>query len=317
MRALVLVPCSERKRFSPAMPMRAQTLPAGPLDLVARSWGLRAQNATPKLRPDRLYRGRTFLEGRKAAKCLGAELVVISAGYGLLSEQDEVAPYSLTVLPGKADSILGKVHHSEWLPSAWWRMLGEHTPAETDLCALLEQRKPNLILMSLSAGYALLIADQLQILTPDQKARLRIFCAGAGSHVPRVVADNIMPYDARLDGADSPIRGTMSDFSGRALHHYARCVRDGNIKGMNLAEDKTDLAALTANWAPPNKTCRIRQTDREIVAFILDTWCRTGGSSSASLRLLRQSGRACEQGRFRILFRQVANRRDAHQKNTA
>ena len=117
-------------------------------------------------------------------------------------------------------------------------MLGENTPAETDLCALLAQRKPDLILMSLSAGYAHLIADEFRVLAPDQKPRLRIFCAGANSQVPPAVADNIMPYDTRLDGPDSPIRGTMSDFSGRALHHYARCVRDGIINGMNLAEIK-------------------------------------------------------------------------------
>ena len=273
------------------------------------------RHATPKLRPDRLYCGRAFLEGRKAASCLDAEFFVISAGYGLVSERDEVAPYSLTVVPGKADSIARKVPRSEWLPNTWWRMLGENTPAKTDLRALLAQTEPDLILMSLSAGYAHLIADELQVLMPDLKPRLRIFCAGDNSRVPPAVADNIMPYDARLDGPDSPIRGTMSDFSGRALHHYARGVRDGVIKGMNLTEDKTDLVTMMAGWTPPNRPRRERQTDEEIIAFILDAWCRTGGRSSTSLRLLKDSGRACEQGRFRDLFSRAAIQRDAHRKD--
>ena len=76
-----------------------------------------------------------------------------------------------------------------------------------------------------------------------------------------------------------------------------------------------DLIALMAGWTPPVKPHRKRQTDGEIIAFILDAWCRTGGSSGASLRLLRNSGRACEQGRFRDLFGCAANQRDAHRKD--
>ena len=295
--------------------MCAQNLTAGRINLVAQAWGRRLRDATPKFRPDELYCGRAFLQGRKAANCLDAELFVISAGYGLVSERDKLAPYSLTVLPGKADSIVRKVPRSEWSPNFWWRMLGGNTPAETNLCALLAQRQFDLILMSLSAGYAHLISDELRRLTPDQKPRLRIFCAGRNQHLPTAVTDNMMPYDARLDGPDSPIKGTMSDFSGRALHHYARCVMDSVVKGMNLAEDKRDLKTMIAGWTPPNRPSRERQTDEEIIAFILNAWCSTGGRLNASLRLLRDSGRACEQKRFRDLFFRAAVQRDAQRKD--
>ena len=295
--------------------MCAQNLTAGRINLVAQAWGQRLRDAIPKFHPDDLYCGRAFLQGRKAANCLDAELFVISAGYGLVSERDKLAPYSLTVLPGKADSIARKVPRSEWSPNSWWRMLGGNTPAETDLCAMLAQRQFDLILMSLSAGYAHLIADELRRLAPDQKPRLRIFCAGGNPHLPPVVADNMMPYDARLDGPDSPIKGTMSDFSGRALHHYARCVMDSVVKGMNLAEDKTDLMTMMAEWTPPDRPSRERQTDEEIIAFILNAWSGTGGSLSTSLRLLRDSGRACKQERFHDLFCRAAIQRDAHWKD--
>ena len=107
----------------------------------------------------------------------------------------------------------------------------------------------------------------------------------------------------------------MSDFSGRALHHYARCVMDSVVKGMNLAEDKTDLMTMMAEWTPPDRPRRERQTDEEIIAFILNAWSGTGGSLSASLRLLRDSGRACKQERFHDLFCRAAIQRDAHWKD--
>lgn len=272
-------------------------------------------DATLKWPPDRVYCGRSYQEGRAAAHRLDAELVVISAGYGLVSERDEVAPYSLTVVSGKADSIANKVPTSEWSPNAWWRALGENTPAKTRLCTLLTQIEPDLILMSLSAGYAQLVADELRALTQNLKPRLRIFCAGTNPPIPHLVGNNIMPYDDRLDGPHSPIRGTMSDFSCRALHHYARCLRDGLIRGVNLVEDKADLVSMMAGWASPEKPRRKRQTDEKIVTFILDSWCQTGGRLSTSFRLLKDSGHACEQGRFSNLFRQAIIQREERQKD--
>ena len=295
--------------------MCARSLTSGSLDHVAQTWGKRIRGATPKLHPGRLYCGRAFMEGQKAAGCLGAGLTVISAGYGLVSEQEEIAPYSLTVVPGNTDSIARKVPRSEWAPNAWWRTLGENTPAKINLRTYFEKREPDLILISLSAGYAYLLQDEFQDLTPDQKLRLRIFCAADSSVVLPTVVDNVMPYDARLDGPDSPIRGTMSDFSGRALHHYARRVRDGIIRGTDLSEDRADLMTLTKDWGYPYRPRRKRQTDGEIITFILRNWSRTGVSTSASLRLLRESGYACEQGRFRDLFNRAIVGQDAYRKD--
>ena len=310
MRVVIFIPCSSRKQIKPKKNMCARDLTGGSIGHVAHSWGIRLSSATQKMHPDRIYCGRSFREGRKAANCLDAELVVISAGYGLVREQDEISPYSLTVASGQVDSISRKIHRSDWSPNAWWKMLGKNTLAVTDLSLLLTKTKPDLILMSLSAGYTKLIEDELRNLTQNQRLRLRIFCPGTNPHVPSILDANILPYDNRIDGKDSPNRGTMSDFSCRALHHFAHSIGSGIIKGVNLEEDKSSLLKLMADWSPPKKLRRNRQTDEEIIAFILNAWHRTGGLSGATFRLLRGSGFACEQGRFRDLFRLAASRRN-------
>ena len=292
--------------------MCAQNLQSDNIDYVARDWGKRMSCAAPRWSPDRLYCGRSFCEGRSAARCLDANLYVISAGYGFVSPGDKVAPYCLTVVSDHVDFVGRKISATQWSPNAWWRALGANTDVNTSLRTILEKEKPDLILMALSISYAHLIVDELRDLTSEFKTRLRVFCVGETSGVLSIIENNVMPYDNRFDGPDSPIRGTKSDFSCRALHHYAQCLRDGLIQGESLAEDKVELASVMADWKSPEKQSRKRQTDEEIMAFISDIWDKTSGRSSISLRQLRDSGRSCEQGRFSKLFRKVALQRKPH-----
>ncbi len=310
LRVVVCIPCSSRKRLSPEPSMCAQNLVSGNIEVVAKAWGECLRDASTKHRPEQVYCGRAYREGKFAAECINGIIFVISAGYGLVSENDEIAPYSLTVTSGQVDSINRNIRKSEWSPNAWWQALGTYTQANTNLRSLLKKMKPDLILISLSTGYGHLIADDLQKLTEKTKRRLRIFCAGKRSPVPPELNANIMPYDNRLDGPNSPIRGTMSDFSCRALHHYARCLRDGLIKGVDLTEDKACLESIMASWTLPEKPNRIRQTNDEIIAFISDTWSQSNGRLNACLRSLRDSGRACEQNRFRDLFQKIAKEKN-------
>ncbi len=315
MQVVILIPCSERKFIKPDKNMCAQHLTTGPIGHVAHAWGMRMRSTTHRFRPNEIYCGRAYQEGRKAANCLNAELIVISAGYGIVKENDEIAPYSLTVSTGKLDSISRKVNRAEWSLKRWWKMLGENTPATANLSQLLAHSDPDLILNSLSTRYTGLIQDELTSISSKLKQRMRLFCSATNPYVPTDLVDNIMPYDVRFNGPDSPIRGTMSDFSCRAAHHFAQSIQSGMIRGVNLDEDKFNLLDMMKTWTPPNLPHRIRQTDEEVIEFILNSWHQTGGLSGNSLRHLRNSGFACEQGRFRNLFKRAVDRCNLSQGN--
>jgi hypothetical protein len=114
-----------------------------------------------------------------------------------------------------------------------------------------------------------------------------------------------MPYDDRLDGPASPIKGTRSDFAGRALRHFSDFILPGAEGG---APDHHSRAVRKAmeEWPFPSMVERRRLTDEEILSLLNEHWEAARGSTSALLRLFRdQLNVACEQGRFAALARQV------------
>jgi hypothetical protein len=307
---VVLIPCTERKRSQPDPELMARTLVSGNPTDVATDWATRVKNATELAKPDQVYCGRAFKEARNAASLLQAPLYIVSAGLGLVEEDRNIPAYGLTVSTGKPDSISEKITDRDWLPSLWWKALGTQETIDTDISGLVSQSTPSLVLMALSESYAKLIHDDLAALDEASMQRFRIFGLGLANHLPEGLAPNIMPYDARFNGAHSPLRGTLSDFGSRAIHHYSQCFLGGIVDGANAASDRDALLLLMSGWSEPTIPRRERITDDHVIAFILENWATTGGRSGESLRFLRRSGLACEQGRFKKLFYRAKSVRD-------
>lgn len=276
------------------------------MDEVAQEWGRRVSLAKNRSIPNDLYCGRAYKEARQASELLETELAVISAGHGLVRQGQFIAPYGLTATSGKEDSVGSKITGAGWSAPEWWQALGDNTSAQTNISELFRQVSADLILLSLSVGYARLLHRELSNLDEQTAQRLRIFGMGLEAHLPASVLNGLMPYDARLNGPDSPLRGTMSDFSSRALHHYAINHESNLIGGETASEDRFALAEMMCDWTMQSTPRRRRMTDDEVVGFVLENWAKTKGRSGVSHKLLRASGNACEQSRFRDLFKQAA-----------
>lgn len=65
-------------------------------------------SANERIPAGKLYQGRAFREAELAARALSAEIYILSAGLGLVSQLDDVPAYSLTVANG-ADNILARL----------------------------------------------------------------------------------------------------------------------------------------------------------------------------------------------------------------
>jgi len=284
---------------------------------VASEWLKRVSSATSRHPHEEVYCGRAYREAATAAKELSAELAVISAGLGVVRAGQKIPSYSLTVAPGSEDTVLNKIKSDGASPDAWWSALKFGQDEVAGVQDVLRSESSALVLMGLSANYARLIRDDLADLSVAETQRIRIFGAGIAEHLPPSLADAVMPYDARLNGPDSPIPGTMSDFASRALHHFAMCLRDGVVSAVHADDDRQKLLGLMGDWRTPNTQLRERMTDKEVVNFILEHWEETRGRSGVSLRLLRDSGRACEQSRFRDLFREASSIRNEAGRSAA
>lgn len=300
---IVITSCTNRKRKPVARARHISDLSKASITDLAHSWGRRLEAADEHFPAASVYGGRAFQEASTAARTLEARLLVVSAGLGLIGATDTIPPYACTVVVGAADSVAMRVS-GPYEIAAWWRALGTASPFARPLADFVTGDKEP-ILAALSDAYLTMIADELLALPDPARERLRIFTRTPTSRVEPALRPYVMPYDDRLDGPDSPVRGTRSDFAGRALRHFAGLEIVGSVA--------TDAAAVTAaigGWRWPAKHDRARHDDAALLDLIRKHWMSVGGSSSRLLRLFRDDlGIACEQSRFAALARQVREER--------
>ena len=297
---LVLTSCTNRKRVSAPRSLTACALKAGDLDAVAADWTDRLARAEVAAAVADLYCGRAFREAEAAAKISGGRFMVVSAGLGLVGSDIAVPSYSLTVVPGAGDNILDRIVGR---PSAaeWWQALGRRTAYGVSLQeSIRNSRGP--VLMALSAQYLNMVAPNLLAVSEKVRRRFRIFCLAPQDALPEGLRPYVMPYDARFDGAGSPVPGTRGDFAQRALVHFSRHIL-ASRPDSDLETHARAVNRILSALRPPEPFNRTKASDDEILALIHRHWKAVEGRSGRMLRYLRDDlGVACEQSRFRDLF---------------
>ena len=86
------------------------------------------------------------------------------------------------------------------------------------------------ILIALPSPYLTMIEPEIEQLPPRALSRTRIFTGQSFRFRDDSLKSHLMPYDARLDGPDSPVPGTATDFASRALRDFAN-VRPARCTG--------------------------------------------------------------------------------------
>ena len=304
---LVITTCTNRKRKPVSDSLHMAALPQADLCDLVEEWSRRLAAEPARYRADEIYGGRGFREAMRAAELLDARLLVVSAGLGLIDVSQSVPPYACTVLAGTEDSVAGRAKN-RFDAAEWWRSLTEACPFSS---ALQEAAADNegLLCAALSEAYIEMVAADLAALPAERLARLRLFTRAPIGRIPEALRPFLMPYDDRLDGPDSPHRGTRSDFAGRALRHFAEAIADAD-SGSNVNDHAAAVETALSGWRMPAQVARVRHDDGALLGLIRKHWDAEGGSSSRLLRRFRdQLGIACEQGRFAQLARTVRDER--------
>jgi hypothetical protein len=302
--AIILTNCTNRKR-SPgpivcASDIIEEKLSNGSVEEIADNWLKKVSRSTQKFPIEQTYGGRSFTEAKWVAKQLNANLFVVSAGLGLLPPKSCIPNYNLTVGEGKASirQIL-KVNDSN--PSEWWNLLNEKIGCPNPIQQLIRSNRGVPIFLALPAAYLLLIKQDLAGITPTEALSLKILTSPLGvGEVPFNLAPNVLPYDERLEGI---YPGTRTDFPQRAMRHF---ISNFSLKLSNEAARKAVMEILS-NAKKPELPMRQKKTDEEIIVILQTEWNRFDGRSTRLLRFLRDEIMvACEQSRFRDLWRKIA-----------
>ena len=295
---MILVACSRRKRAPIDAALCAADLSAGSLEVVAAEWRARLDGSTKKYRPETLYGGRSFAEALDTSRYLGVRLVVVSAGLGVVEPEALVPSYSLTTAGTTEENVLSRCPPGT-KPADWWR-------AAFPLGAIthLLHGSTGRVYLALPQTYLDMIAEELAHLDIEMLERVRIFTAGERTLSGSPLRDHVMPYDSRLDGPDSSVAGTKSDFASRALKHFVNVV--GSTDYRTLEDDRASVHRSLEGMRYPEIAWRAKKSDEEVRLVLLSAWHDLGGNRGRLLRHLRDKLQiACEQSRFARLAREL------------
>ncbi|PRP96520.1 hypothetical protein ENSA5_35960 [Enhygromyxa salina] len=306
----IVASCTERKRASVPKDLRVRALADGPVEQRAARWlvKLASSEATPKQARD-LYGGEHWklvleLESALRDERDRIELSVASAGYGLVSADEPLRPYSATFAARQPDSVVRPQDQSD----AWWRVICAGRGAPNCLETLVAGAE-GLVVIASAKYLRAMLPDLLRArdALPDPD-HLVVF---AGSDLAEL-GPSLIRVDARVQVAlntrpDDRLRGSKQGLAARTAKELLCRTRTWPPTATSLAKA---YHRLVADVMPPPILDRVRHEDDGVRAFIgksLEENPRAGWTSL--LRAWRSSGQACEQKRFKRLHGEVKAKR--------
>lgn len=287
----LVVTCTDRKAVVPEASLHARSLPAGTVKERSAIWKERVARASASRPLDKLYCGDHWTQSRRliagAAKAgFDAQLWVASAGLGLRPASEPAPAYAATFSTRHADSVATSTHGS----AQWWGHLQEGEGRTT----LQEIGKTGPILMVLSEVYAKAMEAELRALGAVASEALLI---GGVEEIPGI---RRIASDAGLRLA---LGGTLTSLNVRMAASWLQHCEDGRLTSKATSFAWHQWASAVPKPAQLN---RQPMTDAEVLTFIRqETEIQPGISRTRLLRILRDSGRACEQSRFASLFKRT------------
>lgn len=295
--AAILSPCSARKSKLSAPGLNCASLPLAPQAEVATQWLARLTKEVALTPASELYVGDSLTRVRGAGERAHVPFFVISAGLGLLHATTAVPGYDLTLAQGADGAIHNRVT-DRFDPAMWWERV-QSSPFAHPLDEV-GQAETGRILVALTRPYAGLVGAALAALPSTLRKRLRIFGLGIGAHLPETLKPQIIPFDARLD-VISP--GTRLNGAARQLVHFSDLVTSQPIG--SVKQDQALVDKAFASLEVPSAISRERANDAALLKRI-NGFAREGLSATSALRRLRDFGMACEEQRFRRLYKEAA-----------
>lgn len=302
----LVVTCANRKRGGLSPSLRARELDeSSSIEARCRDWIRRLDKEPANTRVIDLYAGEYWQVAKRLREAVEpvASMWVCSAGYGLVPEEAHIAAYAATFSFGQDDSVASSINDAR----RWWEVLAQWTgpvPGSPRTFAELSARYPDAVVIAvMSDAYLKPCADDLREAAGQLNAPDRFAIIGPGGRHPGL-EDFIIPVTAAVQPV---VGGSLLSLHARAARRVLEMARERQkpLTRPVLAELMAELKAS----APPviARTAGEKLDDDQVFAFIRTAMAKEIGPVSATrlLRRLRDSGKSCEQARFKALFQKV------------
>jgi hypothetical protein len=301
----IVVTCANRKRFEVPAALRLGHLrdrrPAQRFAAWIRRLG---DDGAPTAPARDLYGGEHWQIASTLPSLSGqsASLWVCSAGYGFIGAHTPIRPYAATFASGAPDSVgSSRSEVQDW----WHRLSGWCGPAADQprsFADLARRDADATILAVLSDSYLRACAEDLGEAADELRDGDRLSVIGPPGRYANI-DDLVVPVTASLRPV---VGGSLQSLNVRTAAHLLE-ASSASGRGLHRSHLR-DLVRAATRDAPPDPSRRLhgqRLTDAEVRAYIRSQRGSGPGTATGLLRLLRESGRSCEQSRFKHLFIEV------------
>ena len=306
----IVVTCTKQKTLEPPDGLQLRNVTGKTVSDRARRWvAVLQKSREPQVSALDLYAGDHWAVARDL-QTLGTasreiRVWVISAGYGLVSIDQAMCPYSATFSNPHPDSVI-LADRDEPLPdqkAAWWNAVTTASwkrRTVTSLSDLASSMPESPMIIAASKNYLDAVYDDLLAATHRLQRTGMVTVISAGTNRLGELSENLAPADARLQHYVGGIRRSLNI---RLTRHVLQQTKRGNISAGRV---RGLLGAMLEEAPDLQKFDRTPMSDREIKKYIANVMKNsTKVSHTPLLREFRANGNACEQKRFRKLFQKV------------
>lgn len=308
----IVASCTDGKRATVPPQMRLQAHRRVDLAQTFRAWWSALQAAKgPTVAASDMYKGDHWAVTRQLATVgekagWRVRTWVASAGYGLVPVTALIHPYSATFSTGQPDSVTSS-ERGKWRSEArvWWAALSQKAGPDPNAgrsISSIASAEPNAtILVAASEPYIAAMEDDLISARKalSRPERLLILTAAPGPSFEALKESWVrveVALTAQVGGAMGALHARVARALLKALTPRDLSAPRAQAYVEQLAGDRSGVRQF--NRAPLG--------DDEVKMFIRQSLREQPRTTHTPLlRKLRDTGRACEQGRFRDLFHQV------------
>jgi hypothetical protein len=313
----LVVTCSDRKTRPVPRSRMLRSVRGSSIDDRVHRWIERLEDTSEACLPAvDLYAGDHWavvrsLEGVASSRGLDAAVWVASAGYGLIPLRAGVHSYSATFAAGHPDSVATGLNGSDprglaqrwWAALTLWRHGGAGIPRS--LRELAAQEPSGVLLIAASPDYVRAASEDVEAAAASLQSsdRVAVFSAATGSL--GTLERFRVPSSARLQAL---LGGARQSLNARLLK---RALEEAKHNASLTAPALRAWAKELATMQPPApRYDHTPMSDDEVRSYVSSKLEENPSAKhTALLRQLRDSGRACEQSRFRRLFEEVRGAR--------
>jgi hypothetical protein len=313
----VVVTCTKRKKAVVPDRLKFRRLPKAPVETKVQLWLERLRSIPAEPTPARdLYSGDHWsiarsLENLRTYDNSSIRVWVASAGYGVLSLDDRIKPYSATFSSTHPDSISQKTTSADRRSvfRDWWRLMakwsGPHRGNPRTIAAIARKTPDAPLIVVASENYLAAIEDDLRIALEELSDPDLLSIVSGGTKSLDGLNGHLVPCDARLQAV---VGGALRSLNIRVARKVISQSRESPI---TLPVLQKKLSGLLRKQPELKRFERRPMSDSAVRAFIKgELQANSAACHSPLLRKLRDAGKACEQSRFAALYREVKERRN-------